>query len=309
MRFGHLLFSKLAGAFLLGLLIPAPGVHAQLRVDLEFNKSLYVLYEPIIAKVTIENLTGRDILLFDDDGRRWFTFEMSSRGGTAIPPYETMGELSPLIVKQGETATRRINITPLYPVREYGMYRVRANIYFSALEQYFSSPYRNFDVSDGQVIWSQEVGVPEPENTQDRRRLYTLLRHETGTSMFLYARIANPDNAMVYGTYPLGRLLVGQRPQTVLDSRNVLHVFHQSAPRLFVHSEVGLNGQLLSRTRYLETNTRPAIRRSRDGAVFIRGGVADVPAEALTTPEGAEIAEGEEGPAKLSDRPMNLPFQ
>lgn len=286
------------------LAVSGPSLRGQVQVDLEFNERLYILYEPIIATVTITNMAGRDVLLFDDEGNRWFTFHIETGDGRSIPGYPTEGELSPLLLEAGQTVRRRINITPLYPVRDYGRYRVRANIYFPAMSRYFSSPYRSFDVSDGRVLWRQEVGVPNPEGPLDQRRLFSLIRFETGTTQRLYVRVENPDNNVIFSTFALGRLLVGQTPEAIFDRNNHLHVLVQSNARIFHYAEVGLDGQILERTRYIETNTRPRLVRAEDGRPHVRGGIADVPVERVAEGEG----EGEEGagPAKLSDRPSGF---
>jgi hypothetical protein len=56
---------------------------------------------------------------------------------------------------------------------------------------------------------------------------------------------------------------------------------------------VGLNGELLAHSTFLETKTRPHFRRGDDGVVAVSGGMLDTP-----------VAESKRSPAsKLSDRP------
>ena len=71
----------LLGAFFFGAL--AEQASAQVRVDISFKRKLYVLYEPLIATVTINNLSGRPLLLEDTDHHRWFGFH--HRGGRRAP--------------------------------------------------------------------------------------------------------------------------------------------------------------------------------------------------------------------------------
>ena len=42
---------------------------AQIQVELKFKRLQYIAYEPIIATIQINNLTGRDITLEDADVR------------------------------------------------------------------------------------------------------------------------------------------------------------------------------------------------------------------------------------------------
>ncbi len=50
---------------LIGFLFEAD---AQIQVDLKIKRKLYLVYEPIIATVSITNLTGRDITFKDAEG-------------------------------------------------------------------------------------------------------------------------------------------------------------------------------------------------------------------------------------------------
>ena len=50
---------------------------AQVRVDISFKRKLFVKYEPLVAVVTINNLSGRPLLLENTDNHRWFGFNRS----------------------------------------------------------------------------------------------------------------------------------------------------------------------------------------------------------------------------------------
>jgi len=60
---------------------------------------------------------------------------------------------------------------------------------------------------------------------------------------------------------------------------------------------VGLNGELLAHSSFMETKTRPRLAHMPGGEVNVRGGMLETPAPA----QAAENA------PKLSDRPPNLP--
>ncbi len=83
---------------------------------------------------------------------------------------------------------------------------------------------------------------------------------------------------LVYATYSLGRVLAYDEPQKEIDRANQLHILHCSAPRTWAYSHIGLDGQLLKQSTFMETKTRPHLRRTSSGEIAVSGGALDVPA-------------------------------
>jgi hypothetical protein len=74
-------------------------------------------------------------------------------------------------------------------------------------------------------------------------------------------------------------------------------VLHCATPRSWAYSRVGLNGQLLARSSFMEMKTRPRLFHATDGAVAVRGAMLESPA--------AQSARNRA--PKLSDRPTKVP--
>lgn len=265
---------------------------AQIQVELNFKRLQYIAHEPILATVKIANNSGRDIDLHDANGQHWFGFEINAGEGQLLTPLRQAAEPA-LHIEAGKTVTRKINLTPLYPVHDFGAYHVRANVYFPDLNKFFYSTTKVFQVSDARPIWQKTVGVPEGMPGAGEVRTYSLLSNRFLDHTALYVRVEKKNSGVVYSTYSLGRILANEDPQAELDRANQLHVLHCAAPRTWAYSHVGLNGELLAHSTFLETKTRPRLRRTPDGSIAVNGGILDVP-----------IAEWKRSPApKLSDRP------
>lgn len=291
-------FARLA-AVLLGLFVIAPTLHAQIRVDLELRRSLYLRYEPVLAFVNITNLSGRDLELSDDGNHKWFGFQIETGEGRLVPPYDADYIIDPIVIGAGQTVRRAINLTPVYPLTEYGMYRVRATIYLRDAGRYFSSAPLNIEITEGRLIWQQRVGVPAHVRGGPGTRTISLLAHRLPRTNQLYLRIQDEESGLVYCTHQLGRMVAFGQPQIELDAENNAHIFQQVAPSQFLYSKIGLGGEILGRQQYTATERRPVLRKRDDGTVDVIGGVA---VEAAA--EGAEPA-----PAlpSVSDRPVALP--
>jgi hypothetical protein len=275
------------------LLFLAASARAQIQVELKFKRLQYVAHEPVLATVRITNLSGRDIDLHDENGQRWFGFEINAGDGRLLAPLRQAAAEPALQVEAGKTVTRKINLTPGFPVHDLGSYHVRANVYFADLNKFFYSPTKVFQVADARPIWQKTVGIPDGMAGAGEVRTYSLLSNRFSDHTALYVRVENKNSGAVYTTYSLGRVIANGEPQAEIDRANQLHVLHCAAPRSWAYSHIGWNGELLAHSTFLETKSRPRLRHAADGAIAVSGGMLNVP-----------IAESKRAPApKLSERP------
>jgi len=265
---------------------------AQIQVDLKFKRRQYIAYEPIIATVTITNLAGRDIELRDDNEQHWYGFEVTAGEGRTLAPIR-QGNEAPLQIAAGTSVTRKINLTPLFPITDLGVYHVRANVFFADLNKFFYARAKVVEVTNARPIWRRTVGDPQGGGV----RTYSMMTNRFPDHTSLYVRVEDQENSLVYSTFSLGRVISFDEPHAEVDRENQLHVLHCSAPRVWSYSIVGLDGRLLKHTNYSQTRSSPKLRRTAEGAVAVSGGMQDVP----VAPAAGRMA------PNLSDRPDNLP--
>jgi len=263
----------------LGIFLFAAEAEGQIQVDLKFKRLQYIAYEPVVATVAVTNLAGRDIELHDADGQSWLGFELTGSEEQPIAPLSRANREPPLKIAAGQRVTRQIDLTPLYPVNEFGAYHVRMNVYFADLGKFFYSATRVFEVTDARPIWQQTVGVPDGVAGSGEVRTYSLMTNRFPDHTSLYVRVQNKDTGVVYATYSLGRTVAFEQPQAEIDRANQLHVLHCAAPRTWSYSRIGLNGQLLEHSSLMETKTRPRLVHSGNGAIAVRGGTVEAPAQ------------------------------
>ena len=278
------------------VLLCATATEAQIQVDLKFKRLQYIAYEPVVATVAITNLAGRDIELHDADGQKWLAFELTGSDEQPIGPLREAKAEPALKIAAGQRVTKQIDLTPLYPVNEFGAYHVRTNVYFADLRKFFYSGTRVFEVTDARPIWQQTVGVPEGTAGPGEVRTYALMTNRFPDHTSLYVRVQDKDAGVVYATYSLGRTISFEQPQAEIDRANQLHVLHCAAPRAWSYARVGLNGELLEHSSFMETKTRPHLVHSGNGAIAVSGGAIEAPAR----------SSGSKAP-KLSARPQTAP--
>lgn len=293
--FSTVLFAALLGGLLWGGFLETAS--AQVRVDISFKRKLYVLYEPIIATVTINNLSGQPLLLEDSGNNRWFGFNIEAADGRIIPPINPDYALARAAVGPGEKLTRAVNLTPLFPLRDFGLYRVKATVFVSSFGRHFSSPPLGIEITEGRPIWQEVVGVPGEDGKPELRTI-TLLTHKLSRSTRLYARIENKEKGEIFAMHQLGTFLTFGRPEVMLDMRNEVHILQNSSPKHFVYTHLGLQGEVLAQQAYMEVGSRPSLAKQAGGTVAVIGGRAYTQGEEEKVEEGAD---------KVGDRPVPLP--
>ena len=274
----------------------AAAANGQIQVELKFKRLQYIAYEPVVATLGITNLAGRDIELHDSDSQSWLGFEVTGNEGQPIAPLNSENAQPTLKIQAGQRVTRQIDLAPLYPVHDFGAYHVRTHVYFADLGKFFYSGKRVFEVTDARPIWQETMGIPTGVAAPGEVRTYSLLTNRFPDHTSLYVRVQDKDTGIVYATYSLGRSLAFEQPQAEIDRANQLHVLHCAAPRAWSYSRIGLNGQLLEHSLFMETKTRPRLVHSGNGKVAVRGGMIETPSQSSrsTAP-------------KLSARPPDVP--
>lgn len=270
---------------------------AQVLVDLSIKRNLYVAYEPLLATVRITNLSGNRLLLADVEGKKWFGFQIETLDGRPIPPTDPNYEIAPIQVDSGESIVRTVNLPQLYPLSDFGSYRVRATVYAAELSAYFSSPALTIEITEGRLIWQQTVGVPSGASGATSPRTISLLTHRITDRTDLYLRIEDKGSGLVLCTHRLGDFISYGKPDILLDASNTIHVLQNTSPRQFVYSKVGLDGTILERVSYNAPKDRPFLKREQDGSIAVSGGI---PFDPHATPTPTLIP-------KLSERPVALP--
>ncbi len=270
---------------------------AQLQVDIKLKRTLYVSYEPILITVSMTNLSGNPLPLSDANDNHWFGFQVETLDGRPIAPRSLNYTNESLVLEAGQKLSRTVNLTPLFPIGEFGGYRIRAAIYAATLKRFFNSPALNIEITDGRPVFQKIVGVPDGMPGAGETREITAMTHRLPNSTQLYLRIENKKGGTVFCTHRLGRLVSYGTPEIILDQKNQVHILQNAAPKSFLYSHIGLNGEVLQRKTYSQIVKRPILREGPNGKIQVIGAQEIDPAAAAAKP----------AVPSLSDRPVALP--
>ncbi len=287
----------LAAALTLGLLALAPRLEAQVRVELRVPRRLYMSYEPVVVTIGITNMSGHDITLQDADGQKWCGFEIQAADGRLVPPNDQQSGLVPVTIPVGGTIKRSANLASLFPIGDFGMYHVRASVYYAEGRRFYGSGNTTIEIAEGKLLWQQTVGIPEGKQGAGGQRVLSLLSFRLERDNRLYVRVEDKEAGLIYATQQLGPIISNNSPQAEIDRSNQLHILQLVGLKTYFYTKIGLNGETLDQQTYHAVTSHPNLRKRESGEVAVVGGQIDLPVASNPVQSGP----------KLSDRPAGFP--
>lgn len=293
-RFPFLAFLALFGLFLTGT------ASAQIIVDLKLDRTLYLADEPITGELSIVNRAGQDLIFGDSDGLSWLDFTVTDGAGHLITPSGGVEAERPIVLAAGQSHKHKVTINRRYSMSSIGTYRVKASVTFPQINRVFQTKTITVQVTQGQAMWSQIVGVPQGHPDAGTYREYALMTYYHGArSKALYFRLSQSDSGYVYRTYPIGDYMNLRPPTHAIDSQNQLHVLHMTGPQAYKYTVINIDGEPIRQQKLFEKGAnRPELKSTSHGDVTLVGGITE---EEVKTPyEQVEFH-------RLSERPPGLP--
>lgn len=257
-------------------LFAVPGM-AQINLELKLDRSLYLANEPITGELIVVNMAGRDLIFGDSGGMSWLDFTVTDGRGHLITPVQGVEGARPIVIGAGQTHKHKVTINKRYPMSTIGTYRVKAAVNFPQINRVFESKTITVQVTEGQPMWSQIVGVPQGHPDAGTYREYSLMTYYHGArSKALYFRLKDSDSSLVFRTYPIGDYLALRPPAHAIDSQNQLHVLHMTGPQAYRYTVINIDGEpVRQQTLYEKGANRPELKSNGMGDVTVTGGMSE----------------------------------
>ncbi len=257
-------------------------VSAQVSMELEFNRSVYMKHEQVVARLKLRNFSGQP-LVFGEDSRLQgeLLFEFFSPDNRILPfagaaPIPVTG----MILNPGETKELIIPVSSYYPFLQTGSYRGHAYIRHRMLKNMFKSNDVRVDIDSGVEIWRREAGIPDmlsdrKQGTIDSKS-YVLKSLLDGNKRYYYLLIE--DNKNIYAIYRIGIDIGNFSYKADVDMLSRLHIILPRSSSILRYCVVNINGEV-EIDKYLKvTDTIPGlVRDMTSGAIRVVGGADAVP--------------------------------
>lgn len=276
---------------------------AKATVELQINlpRTLLMPGEPIEVEVALRNSSGRTLVFSpNDDWLDMDVFSITSRvgDGTKVVQFKPVLVEEAFKLESAKAVRTKVEISTAFHLMRPGRYKLTASARYTGANVRAIAEPVIFHITSGAKLWEQEFGVRLDGEGQTETRKYLLQRLTSEKDLRLYATVTDSTEATIIRQVPLGRAAGNDSPQGKLDRLNYLHVLHHTGPRLFTHTVVSPNGELLRRETYESPGgPRPGLKVEEDGRVTISSAErvprpddlpafqpAPVPAALLATP-------------------------
>ena len=246
---------------------------AQVNIDARMGREGgdYLLYERTDMLVTITNTSDTDIVLDNEGSRPWLSFVICKHNTMPVRP-ERQALFKPLTLKQGESKTLRVNLTPLFSFRDEGPYTAQAVVTLAGAGD-LTSREVPFTVMRGKSIWSQQRPIDGTD------RIYSLLRFSPKPDETeLYLRVEEPSDNVVLANVGLGPVEAYVDPEIFFDPQNNLHVLHLISMSTYLYTRADANGKVVHQGVFKTfESVPPRLRKMDDGSIYVAGGLEETP--------------------------------
>ncbi|HUD45694.1 MAG TPA: hypothetical protein VMR33_02635 [Candidatus Baltobacteraceae bacterium] len=283
-------------ALLLALLTvvagPARAQFNGITAELQLIQDQYLPDEDLQLKVKITNRSGQTVSFGQDN--QWITFNIVGENSFIVPKISEMPVSGHFTLPSGQSGALPLNLTPYFDFRRPGHYRIGATIKISQWNQEIPCKPVSFTVANGLPLHGRvnlQFGVPPPpgvSNAVPEVRNYSLLKVAYLNDLTLYFRLTD-SNGRTLKVFPLSGMLSFSEPEAQLDRFNNLHVLVQTGARSFTYSVITPEGRLIARQRHEYSSTRPVLRATDDGTIYVGGGLRRL-SESDIPPPTAESA-------------------
>jgi len=279
-----ILLCLIAGIF---FVLPS-AVNAQIAIDLSMNRQNYLQFEKVFAKVVMRNDSGHAIAFGHDEKLQGeLLFEI--RDSQNIPATKITQATPPIvgtILRAGETKEFIVPVTRYYNLNVPGKYKIMAYITHALFKEEYRSNDCFVNVSEGHLLWSRSVGIPEfmnpdaklKDNSGDKdnskkigTRLFNIKTIYEGSKRVYYLVIE--DDKTVFSIKRIGVEIGEEQPQFDTDNFSRLHILLPLSPHIFSYFVFDIKGALEKREVYKKTNTIPSlVTDPKNGSIILAGG-------------------------------------
>jgi hypothetical protein len=226
----------------LAVLLAPWAARAQVEVRCEADRRTYIQCESIRINLTLRNTGGQTLDLSGEDPDSYFRFIVERGPGRPAEHFRNELAAEPIVLGPHESAERKVDLLSAFDMAESGSYSVLAQVV--AGTQVATSPKIFVDVVPGFEIGRlRMVPAVDPEDVY----LFSLRYVNRGTGDSLLLRVDSETENACRGVYDLGRLIRLTPPVLESDSQDVVHVLHQSGPKLYTHSRFTFDGDPIER--------------------------------------------------------------
>lgn len=268
-------FKLAACAAMVASALPAA---AQIGIEVSLNRTIYMLYEPIYACVSLRNDTGRPLLFGSNPRFQGFVlFDIRDRDGRPIPQRPDTGiSVTGLMLRPGEIKRMVIPIHKYYDLDDMGRYTIRVYVSHNMLPVEYQSREVDFRIERGVDVWKRTVGMANLDegrsDAPSRTRTYCIRVMTEPPNKYYYLVVE--DERHVYGVMRLGRAVSNEHFSVEVDMLSRIHLLIPLSSKVFHYLSFSIEGENVNNSYWKVSTTIPMLYRDPTSGIVTRmGGV------------------------------------
>ena len=283
---------KLLLAYALLMLSAGSLLFGQIGMALEINRNCFLQFEPVYAKITFRNDTGKPLLFGKSPRLQGFLMLEISGVGQKFVSKRPNKEISidGLILRPGEIRSIIVPVNEFYNIDQVDNYKIHAYISHAMLPKEYKTPDRFFQVEHGATIWKRTVGIPDIYNKsrlQSTERTYEVRTMYDKRRKYYYLVVSDSKN--IYGVVRLGHQMGYEKLQIEVDMLSRIHILVPVTPRVFHYLSFSIDGANVNNTFWKTSTTIPQLYRNpKTGIVTRIGGVEAIRGRDFVNPDGTK---------------------
>ena len=207
-----------------------------LGFEVEMKHTTYVVGEPVLASVTIENHGFRPVNVTDfgpfKENRLFFEISQQSQPQVFLKQRREGKIITDLELEKDEGTSCGVNLSEWYNLLPPGPYRIRAVLILG--NQRYESPLTGFDIVPG-IELASETQYLQGRPPIERKLLLVYWSRDGKDVAFLRAW---DSNGTTYGTLELGSLIRNRKPVLQRDGDTTYFVHRQVSSDSFRRAEI-----------------------------------------------------------------------
>ena len=265
--------------FLLGAVVISAGnlLYGQIGMSIKLNRVSYMQFEPVYAKITFRNDTGKALLFGKSPRLQGFLMmEITGVDGRIVPKRKNKEiSIDGLILGPGEIRSIIVPVNEYYDIDKVDNYKIHAYVAHSMVNKEYKSPDTFFQVEHGAVIWKKTVGIPDlysQHRTTGSERTYEIRTMYENRRRYYYLVVSDSRN--IYGVVRIGHQMGYEKLQIEVDMLSRIHILIPLTSRVFHYLSFSLDGTNVNNSFWRTSGTIPQLYRNpKTGVVTRLGGV------------------------------------
>lgn len=247
------------------------------ELQISLAQTLFLPGEPIEVDVALRNSSGRPLVFTPNDD--WldvnvFSIIKQTGEGGKVAQYKPVLVNEAFILESTKAAKTRVDISRAFALRQPGRYKLTAAAEYRGMTTPATAEPVIFQITLGSKLWEQEFGLRTTAGeAPPPTRKYLLQKLTTLKELRFYVTVTDASEETILRQVRLGRASASDLPQAKLDRLNYLHVLHQTDARLFTHTVINPDGDLLRRETVESLGPRPGLKLEEDGRVSVFNGI------------------------------------